>query len=200
MPLYGRVGYGAIRARLRRWVLALEGGPGRSLGIREILRRHHGIEVGLHTVGPCAMVPQVFHRGTCFGRHTAVASTVRTFTRNHPMTTMSTHGFFYNPGLGRVKTAPIAFNRLEIGHGVSIGHNAIIVPPTARVGDGAVIAPGAVVFFNVPPYAVVEGHPARIVRYRYDKDTIARLNASRWWEKTPAELAQPGGERPELPS
>ena len=63
------------------------------------------------------------------------------------------------------------------------GHNSIIMPGVGRIGDGAVVAAGAVVNKEVPPYAVVVGNPARVVRYRFDPETIERLLAEKWWEK-----------------
>jgi serine acetyltransferase len=58
-----------------------------------------------------------------------------------------------------------------------------------RIGDGAFIGAGAVVQKPVPPYAVVMGNPARVVKYRFSERTIADLLQSRWWEKSLAELA-----------
>lgn len=166
----------------------MEGGPAYSLTIRDIFRQFYRVNVGLYTAGPCAMRPRVFHPGTSFGRYSCIADTVRTFTRNHPLNIRSTHGFFYNPELGKVKGGSIQFNNLEIGNGVRIGHNAIILHPTERIGDGAVITAGSVVYANVPPYAIVTGFPARVVGYRFSKETIAHLLASRWWERRPEEL------------
>jgi acetyltransferase-like isoleucine patch superfamily enzyme len=175
-----------IRRRLRWFIVVLEGGPELSLTIRSILRRQYGVDVGLHSVSPCVAKPQVLHRGTTVGRYSRIAETVRTFTRHHPMNTKSSHGLFYNPALGWANAAPLAFGTLAIGHGVSIGHNAIILHPAKRVGDGAVIAPGAVVYFDVPDYALVEGNPAVVVGFRHAKDEIERILASRWWEEPPS--------------
>ena len=175
-----------IRRRLRGVTVFLEGGPARSLTIRAILRRHYGVDLGLHSMSPCVAKPQVLHRGTTVGRYSAIADSVRTFTRHHPMNTRSSHGLFYNPALGWARAAPLAFGTLAIGNGVSIGHNAIILHPAKKIGDGASIAPGAVVYFDVPAYALVEGNPAAVVGFRFGKDEIERRLASRWWEKSPS--------------
>ena len=56
------------------------------------------------------------------------------------------------------------------------------------VGHGAVVAARAVVTRNVPPYAIVAGNPARIVRHRLAEEQIARLLASRWWDLSETEI------------
>ncbi|MGH6760547.1 MAG: CatB-related O-acetyltransferase [Phyllobacterium sp.] len=67
-----------------------------------------------------------------------------------------------------------------IGNDVWIGMEAIIMPGVS-VGDGAIIAARSVVTRDVPPYAVVAGNPARIVKMRFDEALVARLLAVAWW-------------------
>jgi len=196
---YRWIGSEAVRSRLRKLIARLEGGPAFSLTVREILRDFHHVDVGLYTAGPCTMKPGFFHPGTSIGRYSFIAGTVRTFTRNHPMNTKSTHGLFYNSALGKVKAGPLQFNRLIIGNGVRIEHNAIIVPATERIGDGAVITAGSVVCTNVPPYAIASGFPARVVGYRLRQEIIQELLISRWWERSLPELvADNGSFRPSM--
>ena len=57
-----------------------------------------------------------------------------------------------------------------------------------RISDGAVVAAGAVVTKNVPPYAIVAGVPARILRYRFGPREIETLLALQWWNMPLAEL------------
>ncbi|MFF3837774.1 hypothetical protein [Streptomyces sp. NPDC001930] len=63
----------------------------------------------------------------------------------------------------------------------------VTVMPGVRIGDGAVIAAGAVVTADVPPYTVVGGYPARTIRQRFDDSDIERLARAAWWD-WPVEL------------
>lgn len=75
-----------------------------------------------------------------------------------------------------------------VGNDVWIG-NQVSVNGGSRIGDGAVIATGAVVFGEVPPYAVAAGNPAKVVRYRFGKVAIERLQRIAWWRWPDAVVA-----------
>ena len=68
-----------------------------------------------------------------------------------------------------------------IGNDVWVGYGAIILSGIT-IGDGAVVGAGAVVSHDIPPYAVVVGNPARIVKYRFDSSMIEFLLQVRWWD------------------
>jgi acetyltransferase-like isoleucine patch superfamily enzyme len=68
-----------------------------------------------------------------------------------------------------------------VGNDIWIGHGAMILPGVT-VGDGAIIAAGAVFSRDVTPYGVVAGNPARLVRMRFDPETAAALLSIRWWD------------------
>lgn len=70
--------------------------------------------------------------------------------------------------------------RITIGNDVWIGEHAIILSGVS-VGNGAVIAAGAVVTKDVPPYAIVGGVPAKVIRYRFSQETMAELKQTQWW-------------------
>jgi acetyltransferase-like isoleucine patch superfamily enzyme len=169
-------------------LLSIEGGELYSLTLRDIMRKYHGVDIGLYTAG-APFVPWAFRPGTKIGRFCSIFTTVRAFNANHPMNLKSTHAIFYNPALGLVSGDLIERLPVAIGNDVLVGHNAIILPSVRTIGDGAVIGAGSVVHEDVPPYAVVVGHPGRIVRYRFNKEVIADLLASRWWDKPLAELS-----------
>ena len=69
----------------------------------------------------------------------------------------------------------------HIGNDVWIGRNAVI-KDGVTVGDGAIIGTSAVVTKDVPPYAIVVGVPARIIRYRFSPEIIEALLELRWWD------------------
>jgi acetyltransferase-like isoleucine patch superfamily enzyme len=75
----------------------------------------------------------------------------------------------------------------SIGNDVWIGRNATLMSGV-QVGDGAVIACGSVVTRDVPPYAIVGGNPAKVIRYRFDDETISALLESEWWNLSDAEI------------
>lgn len=67
-----------------------------------------------------------------------------------------------------------------IGNDVWIGCNALILTDV-KIGDGAVIAAGAVVVEDVPPYAIVGGVPAKLIKYRFNEEKIKTLLQTKWW-------------------
>ncbi len=182
--LYGATSRNRFRRIILNAVLKLEKGELYSGTLRRIFRDHHKVSVGMYTHGGC-FVPGAVDKYTSIGRYCSVASPMRVMNRNHPLEFKSTHALFFNPVLGMSKTDPIRFVPLEIGHDVWIGHNAIILPSVRSIGTGAVVGAGSVVNKDIPPYAVVFGNPARIIKYRFSKETIHELLASRWWKKSP---------------
>ena len=74
-----------------------------------------------------------------------------------------------------------------IGHDVWVGYGAYI-RNGVTIGDGAVIGARSVVTKDVPPYGVVVGHPAKIVKYRFEEPMIERLMTLKWWRFAPWQL------------
>lgn len=183
--LYGRGSHG--RALAVRLINRLEGGEIYSTSLREIFRRYYGVEVGAYTHGGC-FVPHAFGRNTTIGRYTSIARTAFAATLDHPTEFKGMHGFFFNSNLGYTDHVR-EYGQLTVGNDVWLGHNAVISSNVASIGDGAVVGAGAVVFKDVPPYAVVVGNPGRVVRYRFDPETIERLLAEAWWERDIDDIA-----------
>ena len=76
-----------------------------------------------------------------------------------------------------------------VGNDVWFGHDALLMPGVS-IGDGAIVATRAVVTRAVPPYAIVGGNPATVLRYRFDHATIARLLQVRWWDWDAAKITR----------
>jgi acetyltransferase-like isoleucine patch superfamily enzyme len=101
---------------------------------------------------------------------------------------VSTHPAFYSTGRGLAANfaqrdylpeyAPV-----NIGNDVWIG-TAAIIKGGITVGDGAIIGAGAVVTKDIPAYAIVGGSPAKLIRYRFDPQTIEFLMNFKWWDKS----------------
>lgn len=79
------------------------------------------------------------------------------------------------------------FKRVTVGNDVWIG-TGVMVMGGVTIGDGAVIGAGAIVTKDVPPYAVVAGVPAKVIRYRFTDEEIQTLEEVKWWNQTDEEL------------
>ena len=100
---------------------------------------------------------------------------------NHRSDTFSTFPF-RELGLNRNAKPNAVFKKhITIGNDVWIGQHATIFPGVT-VGDGAIIGAYAIVTKDVPPYAIVGGNPAKIIRKRFDDETIKVLLETKWWE------------------
>lgn len=122
------------------------------------------------------------------GKFSNIASYVRIGATDHPMDTASLHHFLYRSGdyWDDVEHDPAFFahrksRRAVIGHDTWIGHNAMI-KPEVTVGDGAIVAAGAIVTKDVAPYTIVVGSPARVMRLRQPQQIAERLMALAWWD------------------
>lgn len=124
------------------------------------------------------------------GRFCSIAADVKVARGTHPTTlpyaTTSPMFFSTRKQTGTTFTTIDRFDELKtpvtIGNDCWIGQRAILIGGIT-IGDGAVVMAGAVVTKDVPPYAVVGGVPAKIVKYRYDKETIDFLLKTEWWNK-----------------
>jgi len=176
-----------LRKLVVRTLMRLEGGGLYSVTVRRILYTYHDIEVGMYT-GLLAAIRGGLPPGTKIGRYTSINASVKMFGASHPTNTRSSHALFYNPKFGYAKHDLLNRTRPTIGNDVFIGHNTIITNRVASIGDGAYIGAGSVVTKDVPPYALVGGNPARIIRYRFSMETIRGLLQERWWEASIDEL------------
>ncbi len=124
---------------------------------------------------------------TTVGRFANIAAMTRIGPTDHPMAHASLHHFLYRSSYywDDAEDDPAYFTarqarRTVIGPDTWIGHGAII-KPEVTIGAGAVVASGAVVTKDVPPYMIVAGLPASVLRPRFAPDIADRLLTLEWW-------------------
>lgn len=122
------------------------------------------------------------------GKFANIASFTRIGATDHPLDTAACHHFLYRSADYWDDTeddasffAARAARRAYIGHDTWIGHGAMI-KPEVRLGDGAVVASGAIVTKHVAPYTIVAGTPAVKLRDRQPPAIAERLIALAWWD------------------
>jgi len=184
-PLYVLAGR-SLRELLKKAILKLEGGSAFSVTMRKLFLRIHDIEVGEYT--SCAFDADRLRRTTRVGKFCSIYRTALFQNADHPRNTLATHGMFYHSRFRFATGFELNRVQIEVGNDVWIGDGAKILYPTRKIGDGAIIAAGAVVIEDVPPYAIVAGYPAQIVRYRFSPEIIEKLLKLRWWDRPISEL------------
>jgi phosphonate metabolism protein (transferase hexapeptide repeat family) len=128
------------------------------------------------------------------GKFTSIAAMTRINPGNHPMERASQAHFTYRASAyfddAEDEESFFAWRRsheVVIGNDVWIGHGAIVLPGRC-IGDGAVIAAGAVVTKDVAPYSIIAGVPGKPVRERFPSAIAERLVALAWWDWDHARL------------
>lgn len=117
---------------------------------------------------------------------------------SHPSSWLSIHEFQYHANAFdfmeeyrntvRLPRSAAPSEPVIIGSDVWMGNNAVVLPGVT-IGHGAIVAAGSVVTKDVPPYAVVFGVPATIIKYRFSEEIIERQLDLKWWELEISELS-----------
>ena len=141
--------------------------------------------IGEYTYGRPKVIAFTKDTRLVIGKFCSIAANVKiVLGADHRLDWVSTYPF---PALGKmwpeaagVKGHPASKGDVVIGNDVWIAEGAVILSGV-KIGDGAVIGSQTVVSKDVPPYAVVSGNPARLVKMRFDEDTIKMLLQIQWW-------------------
>ena len=136
---------------------------------------------------------KVYHPETVIGKYCSIAGECMIGIGKKYLHYLSTSGFKNQESNERLfgdLRVPAAFveknpaptpQKIIIGNDVWIGFRTIIMDGIV-VGDGAVVAANAVVTKDVPPYAIVAGVPAKVVKYRFEQPVIDKLLELKWWD------------------
>jgi virginiamycin A acetyltransferase len=118
------------------------------------------------------------------GRYCSIGYNVLIGPAEHSTSCLTTHPIAQNENFYKKKFA----QKTIIGNDVWVGANSII-KRGIKIADGAIIGAGAVVLNGVPPYSIVAGVPARIIRYRFSEEIVKKLLLLKWWECDEASLS-----------
>lgn len=161
----------------------------REVAVGNWVEIHKAVQAEYSTIGDYSYLQEyVFVGDTTIGKFVAIAAFTRIGPPDHPMDRISQHRFsyvpeYYWPGETRDHAffAERRAARCTIGNDVWIGHNVTVLAGLT-VGNGAVLAAGAVVTRDVQPYTIVAGVPARPVRRRFSEDIARRIERLAWWD------------------
>lgn len=142
------------------------------------------------SMGYASYLGENCHIVACIGRFCSIASRVVTVRGSHPTRDWaSTHPAFFSTQkqCGMTFVTEDKFEECKqpivIGNDVWIGDSALLLEGIT-IGDGAIVAAGAVVTSDVVPYSIVAGVPAREIRKRFPVETIEQILKLKWWDKS----------------
>lgn len=149
------------------------------------------VEIGKYTsIGKNNHVnPSSADNHTIIGRFCSIASNIIIGAEDHPTNWLSTSSFQYSKDklFRNINVDTLLLTRPQkvvIGNDVWIGSN-VFIKAGISIGHGAIIGAGAIVVKDVPNYAIVAGNPAKLIRYRFDEETIDQLLTVKWWDLDP---------------
>jgi acetyltransferase-like isoleucine patch superfamily enzyme len=161
-----------------------EGVIGRDLAVLRRLQREGRVTLGVGTYGVPTILTYMLDR-TCLhvGNYSSLSASIFMLGGKHPSDRVTTypHRIWMGMEGAGEDGFPIPTGDTTIGSDVWTCWGAILLSGVT-IGDGAIVAAGAVVTKDVPPYAIVGGSPARLIRYRFTEEQRQALLDIRWWD------------------
>nr|WP_276202724.1 CatB-related O-acetyltransferase [Pseudarthrobacter phenanthrenivorans] len=156
-----------------------------SLTLREILLKYFKVSVGSYSYGSLLNIGNA-DQYTEIENYVSIGPNVRRYGAAHPLEGASLHPLFYNPALGLVgEGEDVERTPCRIHHDAWIGANVTILPGCRHIGEGAVVGAGSVVTKDVPPFTIVAGNPARIVKARFPRARQDQILREAPWDLEP---------------
>lgn len=126
------------------------------------------------------------------GKYCSISYGITIGPPEHDYKKVTTHPFIYDKFYETIAEDSLLENtklseEVIIGNDVWIGANVTILRGVT-IGHGAVIGANALVNKDVPPYAIVAGNPAKVIKYRFSADTIEKLLDISWWNWSPEKM------------
>ncbi|MFP7481706.1 glycosyltransferase [Weissella paramesenteroides] len=177
------------------------------IGKKAVIEEFASFEGGsnLFTMGAFSYSRSNLPVNTIVGRYSSIAPGATRMGTSHPIerfttsnltyeTTSSAFSKYFNDNDQSFENFPTVpnshknFQPIVIGNDVWIGQDVTFSGNGIKIGNGAIVASKAVVTKDVPPYAVVGGIPAKVIKYRFPDDIIRKLEELKWWQYDPIQL------------
>lgn len=185
------------------------------IGKKAVIEEFSSFEGGtnLFTMGAFSYSRSNLPVNTIVGRYSSIAPGATRMGTSHPIERFTTSNLTYettssafskyfidnSQSFDSFPTVPNShknFQPIVIGNDVWIGQGVTFSGNGIKVGDGAIVASKAVVTKDVPPYAVVGGVPAKVIKYRFPENIIKKLEELKWWQYDPIQLKLPSTDIP----
>lgn len=152
-------------------------------------KKYPKFTIGEHTYGVPLIQNQHPNAKLFIGDYCSIANNVKIYLGGmHRADWITTYPFpVFREEVSHIQDYALTKGDVVIGNDVWLCANSVILSGVS-IGDGAVVANSAIVTKDVPPYAVVAGNPAKIIKWRFSEDVRRELLLMRWWSWPKADI------------